>query len=346
MKTMHIQALIVKSKSQIPKLSLNSTAIPVSKRINQSGIHVGGRSRSCRIVTFASANKDSKISDALDSAKQKIDEAKKKADGLVDEAKKRANRLRAQPAPLSADKTIGDVADKAAKAVSEYTTKANATIEKVYDGPDFVMIADGPKVGVVAGGWWLYTLAGIAMIAAGYIVVAKPVAAWLTTLAAVCIGSAIYGVTRLVHAIVTFKDNNYWWAEILDGLSSCCMAYFMYVQPHIATLTILNVVMGLLALSGISQLASAVTYPTDCPGLVRASFAASGLATVGVAGCMVYSGPTLELAFVILAIGSSFIFRGIITTLASFGLAFMEKDNIPSELKAAADSFPDPPKTA
>lgn len=274
-----------------------------------AGFGVGGATFGHQSTTCSAKKKD-RFSEIAEDVEEKAKDVEAKATESMKEVEKEVS--------AAADDVKSDV--KAV--VGEIMDSKDAEQAPIEEVDVFLVIAEQtPSTAVLQRTWPAFMIQGLGLISAGTLTIIYPDVALVTLLTLFAIGNSVYGSMRLYHAAVTFKENNYWWVELLDGAISIGVTAAIATMPATSALTLLYLFAGLFVASGSIQIGTGVAY-SELPGSARALLGLSGLTSLGLGSWLLYVRPEIGLYSTLIFLGVQYIFRG----FSSLTLAFFLKD--------------------
>lgn len=177
-------------------------------------------------------------------------------------------------------------------------------------GPDFGQ--KGPFSPDTGWGWILAY--GVLVIAIGFLALCNPLATGLATGVLFGFILLVYGVTAIAAGLSSLSTRARW-IEILLGAVSLIAGVIVLFNPFAGALSLAWAIGAWLLVSGIFQISGALRAVHD-----RGWRLFLGLLDVVLGGWLLFSSPVTALAFLAIAVGVSFLFRGMFLVMLALGL--------------------------
>lgn len=164
----------------------------------------------------------------------------------------------------------------------------------------------------MATGWGWILAYGLLVVAIGLVAWVNPVATGLATGIIIAFLLFAYGVVAIFVGVAAFAGKSRW-LELLAGVIAIIAALMVAFNPFAGAVTLVWFIGAWLVVTGVVQFAGAFSSGRD-----RGWRIALGVLDLVLGGVLLFASPSFALAFLAVAIGISFVFRGIFLIILSF----------------------------
>lgn len=171
----------------------------------------------------------------------------------------------------------------------------------------------GPGMALPTGWGWILAY-GLIVFAIGLLALLNPLATGFATgilLAAMLI---VYGVAAIAAGLSSLSRRARW-IELLLGVLGIVAGAIMLFNPFAGALSLVLLIGAWLLVSGVFEIASAIRVAHD-----RFWRLLLGIMDILLGGLLLFGGPGTGLAFLAIAVGVSFLFRGVFLIVLALAL--------------------------
>jgi len=108
--------------------------------------------------------------------------------------------------------------------------------------------------------WWVFALRGLFAVIFGVLALVWPGATLLALVLLFGAYALVDGVFAVAFGIASYKDNERWWAVLLEGLAGIVIGVLTFFWPNTTTLVLLYFIAAWALITGIFEIVAAIQF--------------------------------------------------------------------------------------